>query len=183
MTEAQKAAVERLRGEWPVAGYGMAEVRADIRLVLDALDAERETYEEMRKLRDKMWDAKVRELTEENERLAKEHAQCHEWNGKLVHEHYAVQATIREQAEEIAEEWFKIHDGMCVRSIDGQPHREHFLAALREAAEAAREEEREAIRGHVCEVSIVLGDDQGPVDMAHATLLAWLDARNRAPKV
>ena len=39
--------------------------------------------------------------------------------------------------EEIAEEWFKIHDGMCVRSIDGQPYREHFLAALREAADTA----------------------------------------------
>lgn len=48
--------------------------------------------------------------------------------------------------EEIAEEWFKIHDGMCVRSIDGQPYREHFLAALREAADTAEAELAAAIK-------------------------------------
>lgn len=90
--------------------------------------------------------------------------------------------------EEIAEEWFKIHDGMCVRSIDGQSHREHFLAALREAADAAHEaglklgttlqaeaieqalrEEREALRLRI----------EAETDWDwRASLLKWLAARS-----
>lgn len=92
--------------------------------------------------------------------------------------------------EEIAEEWFKIHDGMCVRSIDGQPHREHFLAALREAADAARREEREALRERLAgDVEHWKSESQkGPIPWssncdgsAHEArnLLAWLDARSR----
>jgi chromosome segregation ATPase len=39
--------------------------------------------------------ATLARVTEENARLAKEHTHCHEWNGKLVHEHYDLGDRIR----------------------------------------------------------------------------------------
>ena len=59
-----------------------------------------------RKLADRIaahTDAAVKEIREENTRLAKEHTEVHVWNDKLVHEHYELGDRIRDLTACLAE--------------------------------------------------------------------------------
>lgn len=95
----KQAAVET--GNPPVAAGVQEPLRRDAFETQEQYAAAAEKLEELDELTDQDHE-ELDALRKENERLAKEHRQVHEWNDKLVQEHLDLIALLRRTAVHIA---------------------------------------------------------------------------------